>query len=69
MAGHWTAAGESIPKAVTPAEQGDLDRIALATRSTLGEEGYAAAFAHGRMLRPDEARALLDRPGRFVTAR
>ncbi|MET9240781.1 BTAD domain-containing putative transcriptional regulator [Nonomuraea sp. NPDC003709] len=68
LLGAAAAARESIPKAVTPAQQGDLDRIALAARAALGEEAYAAAYAHGRALRPDEARALLDRPGRFVTA-
>ncbi|MER6007617.1 BTAD domain-containing putative transcriptional regulator [Nonomuraea angiospora] len=68
LLGAAAAARESIPKAVTPAQQGDLDRIAFAARAALGEEAYAAAFAHGRVLRPDEARALLDRPGRFVTA-
>ncbi|MEW1843805.1 BTAD domain-containing putative transcriptional regulator [Nonomuraea angiospora] len=68
LLGAAAAARESIPKAVAPAEQGDLDRIALAARAALGEEAYAAAFAHGRVLRPDEARALVDRSGRFVTA-
>ncbi|MFI7233273.1 BTAD domain-containing putative transcriptional regulator [Nonomuraea angiospora] len=61
LLGAAAAARESIPKAVTPAEQGDLDRTALAARAALGEETYAAGFAYGRMLRPDEARALLDR--------
>ncbi|SDJ03517.1 BTAD domain-containing putative transcriptional regulator [Nonomuraea jiangxiensis] len=62
LLGAAAAARESIPKAVTPAEQGDLDRIVLATRQALGQERYAAAFAQGRLLSPDEARALLDRP-------
>ncbi|MET7335131.1 BTAD domain-containing putative transcriptional regulator [Nonomuraea sp. NPDC005650] len=63
LLGAAAAARESIPKAVTPAEQADLDRITFAARTALSEEEFAAAFGHGRLLRPDEACALFDGPG------
>jgi tetratricopeptide (TPR) repeat protein len=62
LLGAAAAARESIRRAVTPAEQGDLDRTAFAARTALGEVEFAAAFDHGHTLRPDEARSFLDRP-------
>jgi len=52
------AAGDPAGAPLPPAECADVDRIAAAARSALGQDAFAAESAWGRGLRPDEARAL-----------
>jgi hypothetical protein len=42
---------------LAPAERDDVDRAAGAARAALGETAFAAAYADGERLTPDEARA------------
>ncbi|RCG23956.1 AfsR/SARP family transcriptional regulator [Sphaerisporangium album] len=53
-----TRASSALPR--SPAERGDVDRIEARARHTLGEDGFAAEFARGGRLAPEEARSVAD---------
>lgn len=58
LLGAAAAARESTGVPLPPAERGDVERIEIAIAAALTESTRTAAFAHGRTLTPDEARAL-----------
>lgn len=53
-----TRAATGLPMSGT--ERADVERATAATRAALGEPGFAAAYAAGEQLTPDEARARAD---------
>ncbi len=55
LLGAAAAARDSVRAPLPAAERGDVDRITAAARAALGEEAFAAAFAHGgeRLDEPD----------------
>ncbi|MFB9854986.1 BTAD domain-containing putative transcriptional regulator [Micromonospora andamanensis] len=59
LLGAAAAARESTGVPLQPAESGDVERISTAAMVGLSDNEYAAAFAAGRILSPEEARALV----------
>ncbi|WP_036527083.1 BTAD domain-containing putative transcriptional regulator [Nocardia sp. CNY236] len=59
LLGAAAAARESTGVPLPPAESGDVERIDTAITAALTAGERAAAFARGRMLRPDEAQGLV----------
>ncbi|MEO3751449.1 BTAD domain-containing putative transcriptional regulator [Streptomyces sp. B6B3] len=55
LLGAAAAARESARAPLPAAERADVDRIAAAARAALGEEAFAAAFAHGATLDEPDA--------------
>jgi len=55
LLGAAASAREAISLVAAPVEQADLDRIADACRTALGEDGFAAAFARGARRTPADA--------------
>ncbi|MET8687426.1 BTAD domain-containing putative transcriptional regulator [Streptomyces sp. NPDC004732] len=53
LLGAADAARRSVGAPLPPAERGDVDRIAAAARTALGESAYAEAFARGGELDPE----------------
>ncbi|QFY09801.1 AfsR/SARP family transcriptional regulator [Nonomuraea phyllanthi] len=47
LLGAASAARESVGAPLPPSERGDVNRITSAVRASLGEDAFAAAFAHG----------------------
>ncbi|MFC4535924.1 BTAD domain-containing putative transcriptional regulator [Sphaerisporangium dianthi] len=63
LLGAAAAVREAAGIVLTPAEEGDTHRTIGAARAALGEDAFARLFAHGRALRPEQARSLLDGAG------
>lgn len=61
LLGAAAAARESAALPLAPSERGDVDRIRAGARAALGEDAFAAEFARGGALTPDEARAVAGR--------
>ncbi|GAA4899701.1 putative ATPase [Stackebrandtia albiflava] len=54
LLGTASALRESVGAVLPEAERGDVDRISRGARESLGEAGFAAAFAEGRAHAPDD---------------
>ncbi|MBB4703144.1 BTAD domain-containing putative transcriptional regulator [Sphaerisporangium siamense] len=61
LLGAAAAARASSALPLAPAERGDVDRIEARARHTLGADRFAAEFARGGALAPEEARSVADR--------
>jgi hypothetical protein len=57
LLGAADAARRTAGLPLAPAERDDVDRAASTARAALGETAFAAAYADGERLTPDEARA------------
>lgn len=54
LLGAAAQARESVGRPLPAAERGDVDRITATARAALGDAAFAAEFAHGAELEPDE---------------
>ncbi|WP_314246056.1 hypothetical protein [Streptomyces sp. DSM 40907] len=64
LLGTAAALREFLGTPLPPAERHDVDRATVRLRARLGEDAFAAAFAHGRTLSPQaQAAALIEHAG------